>query len=309
MATSTTVASQAKPRPVAGIVTRLGAAAMLSVMFTIVKILDVRGVSLFESVLYRQLMSLPFILGWMAMGSGFAQIRTTRPRAHAMRAAVGLSGMALNFLAMRMLPLAEATTIAFAMPIFATVLAALVLREPTGRFRWTAVLVGFVGVVIVTRPGGADVHPLATMVALIAAFVTAIVTIVIRQLTSTEPVGTTVFWFTACSSMLLCPFLPFFGQAHDPETWAWIVALGMFGGLSQVLLTSALKFAPVAVVIPMDYTSLLWATLFGWIAFDTLPLSTTLLGAPIIIASGIAILWHEHYLGRVRTTAAANGSE
>lgn len=314
MATSTSETSGAAPpavasrvlapRPVLAIVTRLAAAAMLSLMFTIVKILNARGVSLFETVLYRQLLSLPFIVVWMAMGAGLAQIRTQRPRAHAMRAAVGLSGMALNFLAMRMLPLAEATTIAFAMPIFATVLAALVLREPTGRFRWTAVLVGFIGVVIVARPTGADMHPLATMVALLAAFVTAVVTIVIRQLTSTEPVGTTVFWFTAYSSMLLLPFLPFFGQAHDVATWAWIIGLGLVGGISQILLTAALKMAPVAVVIPMDYTSLLWATLFGWLAFSTLPLATTLLGAPIIIASGIAILWREHHLGRLRAAAA-----
>lgn len=293
-------------RPVAAILIRAAAVAALGVMFALVKLVGARGVNIVETVFYRQLLALPLILGWVAMGPGFASLRTNKVGAHLSRMVVGLTGMTLNFLGMMMLPLAEATVIGFAVPLFATILAAVWLREPTGRYRWGAVIIGFVGVLVVLRPDGAAFHSTGALVALGGAIMTACVSILLRQLGATEAAATTVTWFTVSSVIPLSVLMLWFGQAHDLTTWLLLIAMGSFGGAGQLLLTSALRFAPVAVVLPVDYSGLIWATLLGWLLFGTLPLAATWIGAPIIIASGLIILWREHHLGKASRAAAAS---
>lgn len=296
---------RAPDRPVAGILVRLAAVAALGLMFALVKLTATRGVHIVESVFYRQLLALPLVLGWVAMGPGFASLATRRVGAHVTRMVIGLTAMTLNFLGMTMLPLAEATVIGFSVPLFATVLAALFLAERVGPWRWGAVAVGFVGVLLVLRPdGSAMMHSSGALVALAGAVATASVTIFIRQLGSTEGTATTVFWFTASSLIPLGLLMLIFAQTHDPLTWALLAGIGTSGGLAQLLLTASLRLAPVSVVLPMDYTGLIWATLYGWLIFTVLPLPATLIGAPVIIASGLAILWREHRLGRARRVDA-----
>lgn len=287
-------------RPIAAIFLRLAAVAALGVMFALVKLGSQRGVNLLESVFYRQLLSLPLILGWVALGPGFASLRTQRAGSHVIRMIMGLAAMSLNFLSMMMLPLAEATVIGFAVPLFATVLAAVLLKEPTGRYRWGAVVLGLVGVLVVLRPDTASLHSSGAIVAVVAALATASVTIFIRQLGATEKAATTVVWFTASSLVPLGIGMLWFGQMHDLLTWGILLAMGTAGGTAQLLLTASLRMAPVSVVLPMDYSGLIWATLWGWMMFNTLPLPATLIGAPIIIASGLIILWREHQLGKAQ---------
>ena len=284
-------------RPIAGIVMRLLAVAALGIMFALVKLTAARGVSIVESVFFRQLFALPLIVGWVMAGPGFSSVRTQRIGVHITRMMIGLTAMTFNFLGMEILPLAEATVIGFAVPLFATIFAALILKERTGPWRWGAVAVGFIGVLIVWRPDSAALHSSGAMVALAGAVATAAVTIFIRQLGATETATTTVFWFT-CTSLVPLGFLMLFSaRSHDGTTWALLLILGLSGGVAQLLLTAALRFAPVAVVLPMDYTGLIWASLFGWLLFDKLPVPATLVGAPIIIASGLVILWREHRAG------------
>ena len=292
-------------RPVTGIMLRLAAAAMLALMFALVKLTAARGVHIVESLFYRQAFALPFVLCWAALGPGFASLRTSRIGTHATRMVIGLGAMTLNFLGMTMLPLAEATVIGFAVPLFATVLAALFLGEKVGRYRISAVLIGFIGVLVVMRPDSAAMHSTGALIALAGAVATASVTIFIRQLGTTEATTTTVFWFTASSLIPLSLLMVFFARVHDPLTWALLVGIGVTGGIAQLLLTGALRFAPVAVVLPMDYTGLIWASLVGWLLFAALPVPATLIGAPIIIASGLAILWREHRLGKAAKASAA----
>ena len=292
-------------RPVTGILLRLAAAAMLALMFALVKLTASRGVHIVESVFYRQAFALPFVLGWAALGPGIASLKTRRIGTHATRMVIGLGAMTLNFLGMTMLPLAEATVIGFAVPLFATIFAALFLGEKVGRYRISAVVVGFIGVLVVMRPDSAAMHSTGALIALAGAVATASVTIFIRQLGTTEATTTTVFWFTASSLIPLSVLMLFFARVHDPLTWALLVGIGVTGGIAQLLLTGALRLAPVAVVLPMDYTGLIWASLMGWLLFAALPVPATLIGAPIIIASGLAILWREHQLGKAAREAAA----
>jgi drug/metabolite transporter (DMT)-like permease len=288
----------AEQRPLAGIALRLLTALLLAVMFALVKLASTRGVNVVESLFYRQCGSALCAAGVVAVGPGFGSLKTERVWAHVGRMALGLSAMALNFVAFILLPLAEATTIGFSVPIFAVVLAALVLGEPTGQWRWGAVAVGFAGVLLIVQPGSGDVPMLGASVALAAALLTASVTIVIRRLGATERATTTVFWFAVSSRVPLGLLMLHFAGPHDPVTWLLLAGLAIAGGLAQLTLTAALRLAPVALVMPMDYTSLLWAVLLGSWLFGELPTPWTWVGAPIIIASGLVIVWREHRLHR-----------
>ena len=295
-------------RALAGIALRLLTAVLLAVMFALVKLAATRGVNLVETLFYRQCGSALCAVGLVATGPDFASLRTRRVGAHVGRMALGMVAMALNFAAMIMLPLAEATAIGFSVPIFSTVLAAILLAEPTGKWRWGAVAAGFLGVLIIVQPGSGEVPLIGASVALVAALLTASVTVVIRQLGRTELASTTVFWFAASSLVPLGVMMLWFGGAHDPATWAILAALALAGGLAQLTLTGSLRLAPVALVMPMDYTSLIWAVLLGAWLFAEAPTPWIWVGAPIIIASGLVIVWREHRLARRAALSAATAS-
>ena len=288
----------AEQQPLVGIALRFLTAALLAVMFALVKLASMRGVNVVESLFYRQCGSALCATGLVAIGPGFASLRTQRVWAHVGRMALGIGAMGLNFLAFIMLPLSEATTIGFSVPIFSVILAAAVLGEPTGRWRWGAVAAGFAGVLLIVRPGHGDVPLLGASIALLAALLTASVTIVIRRLGATERAATTVFWFAISSLAPLGLAMLVFGHSHEPQTWKLLGGIALAGGLAQLTLTGALRLAPVALVMPMDYTSLLWALLLGYSIFGELPTVGIWIGAPIIIASGLIIVWREHRLHR-----------
>lgn len=267
-------------------------------MFALVKLASTRGVNVVESLFYRQCGSALCATGLVAVGPGFASLRTQRVWAHVGRMALGLGAMGCNFLAFILLPLAEATTIGFSVPIFSVILAAVVLDEPTGKWRWGAVAAGFAGVLLIVQPGSGDVPLFGASVALVAALMTASVTIVIRRLGATERAATTVFWFALSSLVPLGLAMLIFGRPHDGATWMMLAGLAVAGGLAQLTLTGALRLAPVGLVMPMDYTSLLWALLLGSWIFGEIPTPWIWIGAPIIITSGLVIVWREQRLHR-----------
>ena len=268
-------------------------------MFALVKLASMRGVNVIESLFYRQCGSALCATAFVGLVPGFHSLRTQRVWAHVGRMALGVGAMGLNFLAFVLLPLAEATTIGFSVPIFSVILAAIVLGEPTGKWRWGAVAAGFAGVLLIVQPGSGDVPLLGASVALVAALLTASVTIVIRRLGKTEQAATTVFWFAVSSLVPLGLAMLFFAHPHDAGTWAILAGLALAGGIAQLTLTGALRLAPVALVMPMDYTSLLWALLLGSWMFGEVPTPWIWVGAPIIVASGLVIVWREHRLRRL----------
>src|SRR3954471_23541181 len=147
----------AEQQPLAGIALRLLTALLLAIMFALVKLLSLRGVNVVESLFYRQCGSALCATGLVALRAGFASLRNRRVSAHVGRMALGLGAMGFNFLAFILLPLAEATTIGFSVPIFSVILAAVVLDEPTGKWRWGAVAAGFAGVLLIVQPGSGNV--------------------------------------------------------------------------------------------------------------------------------------------------------
>jgi len=295
-------------RILTGLGLRLFAILMLSTMGALIKLVESRGAHLAEILLFRQLFAIPLVLGWLAMSAGLSTIRTQRFGAHVLRACVGLVGMVFNFGAVLLLPLAEATTLSFTVPIFATILGALILKEVTGRHRWGAVIAGFIGVLIVTQPGGGNIPLGGAVVGLIAALFVAIISIQLRQLGRTESAGTTVFWFSTLSLLPLGIAYAFVAAPHDAGTFALLILIGLVGGAGQLALTAALRFAPVSAV-PMDYSSLIWATLYGWLLFGVLPSEWTWIGAPFIIGSGLYIVWRERRRGLTRSSPVTSNDD
>lgn len=285
---------------------RLASVVAFATMGALIKLAEHNGAGLIELLFFRQAGAIPVVVAWVAMGPGLATLKTRRLPAHAMRCAIGLSSMALMFSTIMLLPLAEATILQFTVPIFATILGAVVLREATGIHRWSAVVAGFIGVLIVAQPGSGHIPLAGAITGIVAAFLSASVSILIRRMGSSEPPATIVFYFSILSMVPLLPLFLWTIDSHDAVTWAMLVGVGLIGGVAQLFMTTSLARAPVSVVVPMDYSGLIWATLYGWALFGVLPTPMTWVGAPIIIASGLYIVWREHRLGKANALAAAS---
>jgi drug/metabolite transporter (DMT)-like permease len=295
-------------RPLKAIGIRVIATLLLTSMFAIAKVAQSYGVNIVEIVFFRQLLAIVPVLALVLAGAGLSSLKTQRPWLHASRTAVGTTGMMLNFLTISLLPLAETQALWFTTPLFATILSALILREIVGVHRWSAVALGFLGVLIVVQPQSGHLPVTGAVTGLVSALLTAFVTILLRQLGRTEPALTTVFWFFTMSSIPLAFVMPWFYQPHPPEVWGLLALMGLVGGLGQVALTLSLQYAPVSTVAPVDYASLIWSTLFGMWLFAEIPTQWTWLGAPLIVASGLYIVWRERLRSRIALAASTTTS-
>lgn len=284
-------------RPFLAMGLRLAAVAVLSTLTMTVKYAVESGVAFPEVLFWRQLLTVPILLTWLAARRETQRLRTRRLPSHFRRALMGTVGMGFTFGAPVLLPLAEAVTLSFTTPIFAVIFSALLLKEQIGRYRWTAVVLGFLGVLIVARPDG-HLPLLGSLVGLGAGLVVALISIQVRDLTRTDEPLSIVFWFAMLSTPVLALFLPFYASAHSGEQWLLLGVVGVLGCIGQLLLTASLRFGQVATVIVMDYSALGWACLYGWTIWGELPAATTWFGAPLILAAGLVILWRERMLGK-----------
>ena len=307
--------SVARPRPFLALGLRLATAAALATMAMLVKLAGEHGAHLAELVFWRQAITLVCVTALLAALGKLSTVRTKRFGSHARRALYGIVGMFFVYGAVILLPLAEATAISFTAPFFAVLLSVILFRERVGRYRWGAVVLGFAGVLVLTQPGfgltGAAIDPFGASVGLVAAFLVALISFQIQDLNKTEEPWSIVFWFVALTTPPMAIVLPFVIGPHDPETWGIIVAMSLCGALAQILLTSSLRFGSAGVILLMDYTSLLWATWYGYTVFDRAPPASLWLGAPLIIAAGALIAWRQRKLShaaqlseKAKTTAA-----
>lgn len=287
-------------RPLLALGLRLAAAFVLAALLACVKLASDKGIHLAEIMFWRQLPTIPILFAWFALRGRLDVLATRRTGSHLRRSGFGLVGMAMNFGAATLLPLAVATTLNYSSAIFAVLLSALILREPTGVWRWSAVAMGFAGVVLIAQPWGGELPLLGAAIALGAAMMIALISVQLRDLGRTEHPFTIVFYFSLFSVPVLALAMPFIGKAHAPEEWLLLLACGVIGLLGQVLLTAALRYGAVANVIVMDYSGLIWATLFGWLVFTSLPPASFWFGAPLVVGAGLLIAWREHRLGLAR---------
>jgi drug/metabolite transporter (DMT)-like permease len=281
---------------------RLVTAVVFATMAMLVKLASERGVHLVEMIFWRQALTVVLIASGLALFGKLATLRTKRLGGHATRAVMGGVGMFFTYGAVVLLPLAEATTLSYTAPFFAVVIAVTFFGEKVGLYRWAAVAAGFVGVLVVMQPGSgsAEITVWGVAVALIAAAMVALISYQVQDLNKTEAPWTIIFWFTALTAPLLLIAMPFFGQNHNQETWLIIAAMALCGALAQILLTSSLRYGSAGIVLLMDYTSLLWATWYGFTIFDRSPPATLWLGAPLIVGAGLLIAWRERKLALLR---------
>ena len=290
-------------RPLLALAIRLFGVLWLAVLAVFIKLAADSGIHLVEIMFWRQFLSIPILLAWGISTHGWRSFATARPKDHAVRTLYGIAGMALNFGAIILLPLAEATALTFSAPIFAVLLSIVLLRESVGFWRWSAVAAGFAGVLVIAQPGGNHVPLAGAAVALGAAFMIALISIQVRDLGRTEQPIVIVFWFAVGGSLVVLPALPFVHQHLSAWQWLLLLGIGLSGTFAQILITFALKIGQVSSVIVMDYSNLVWATLFGWLVFATVPPLSTWLGAPLVVAAGVIITWREQVL-RKRKLAA-----
>ena len=274
---------------------------MLATLIMLVKYTAETGVHFGEILFWRASLTVPILGLWLAARGQLHRLRTRRMPAHLRRAILGMVGMALTFGAPLLLPLAESTTLGFMTPIFAVILSALLLAEKVGPWRWAAVAAGFVGILVITQPGQSHMPTLGVAIGLSGAFMVALISILLRDLGRTDEPVSIVFWFSVWSTLVFALGLPFFVSAHTPAQWSLLVTIGVLGCLAQLLLTASLRFGQVASVIVMDYSALLWATIYGWLIWDRLPPATTWIGAPLVIGAGALIAWREHRLAKSGT--------
>jgi len=288
---------------------RLLAALVLSTLVMVVKFTAQSGVGFPEILFWRQVPTVILIGSWLAARGSLDRLRTRRLGAHFRRAMLGMTGMFFTFGAPILLPLAESTTLGFTAPIFAVIFSALLLKEKIGPVRWLAVALGFAGVMIIAQPGQGVFPPFGTAVGLGAGLMVAIISIQVRDLARTDEPLSIVFWFAALSAPVLALGLPVFMTPHSIWQWFLLLSGGVLGCFGQLLLTASLRYGQVASVTVMDYSSLLWVTIYGWLLWGDMPTAATWLGAPAIIGAGAVIAWREHHHRARQVPAAPNRSE
>jgi len=289
-------------RRLLGIGLRATAATAFALMAALLKGASGRGVATPEMIFYRNSWALVVVAIWISLGPGWSAVKSRAPLAHLTRSTIGLVSMLFTFGALALLPLGEATTLTYAAPLLSTLLSGLILAEKIGARRWSAVATGFIAVVLVARPEN-GVSGIGVLVGILAALSQSVVMITVRQISRTEHVAAIVFWFTIFTTVAGAAMLPFFGHSHDAPTYMILAGAGLLGGIGQLSMTASLRFAPVSVVVPIDYLQIGWGIMIGWMVFLTPPTPLMLAGAVLIAASGIYTAYREHKMGRAPAEA------
>jgi drug/metabolite transporter (DMT)-like permease len=290
-----------------GIALKLAATLAFSLMYAVIKLAGTVPVG--EVVCFRAVFAMVPLLTFSTFTIGpLAIVRTGRPLNHILRSAAGVSSMFLNFWALTMLPLADITAFSFVAPIFAVVLAALLLSEQVGPFRWAAVLVGFAGTLLMVEPHGGFGHlatigfsagsSLGAMLALSGAFLSSFVVVFIRQMSATERSETIVFYFMLISAIVGGATMIWFRAPLTFSNTFWLVMCGLLGGVGQICMTYCYRYAEPSLLAPFDYIAMVWAVALGYFIFAEVPEPMVMIGAGVVSAAGIFIVWRERNLHR-----------
>ncbi len=260
------------------------------------------GLHPFEIAFFRLVFGLLPLVPWF-IKFGWAPLRTKRPGTIIFRGVLNLFCMLAFFMALAITPLAEVTVLVFTAPIFATVLAVFVFGEKVGLMRWSAIGFGFLGAVVVLRPGFESIS-LGSALALSAAVVWGVCLVIIKSLGKTESsVTITTYMSLVMGPLSLVPAL-FVWQWPTMEQFGWLAAIGIFGGIGQMAMAEALRTGETQVVMPMDFARLIWISLIAYVAFAEVPGLFTWVGGAMIFAATAFIAWRERALRATPTPKA-----
>ena len=308
------LAPQGAPHPmnvVKAILLKIASALLFAMMSVLVRYLGERY-PVGQVVFFRSAFAiLPVVIIYAWRGELEAAIRTGRPFGHVGRGLTAMGAMFCNFSALARLPVVDATAISFVSPLFTVAMAALILKERVRIYRWSAVIAGFAGVLVMLAPrlgidssAASAAGAVGALLGLTGAFFSAGSTIQTRALTASETTSSIVFYFSLFCALAGLATWPFGWLMPSWPELAALVTIGIFGGLAHILLTESYRFAPASLVAPFDYTSMLWACLLGYLAFDEIPAPSVFIGAAIIAAAGLFVIWRERQLGLQRARAA-----
>ena len=291
-------------------------ALLFALLSACVRYLGEQAVPLGEIVFFRAAFAIVPVLLIDAWRRELADVmRTNRPFGHLGRGTISMCGMFLNFAALARLPLVDATAISFAAPLITVAFAAWFLGERVRIYRWSAVAVGFAGIIVMLWPylnfaqyaAGGSATTAATIgviCGLLAAFTNAGSVIQTRRLTDTETTSSIVFYFSLYCALAGLATLPFGWIWPNGMQLAVLIGAGVIGGLAHIVLTTSYRYAPASLVAPLDYTTMIWAFVFGYFLFEELPTIYVFVGGAIVAASGIFVVWRERQLGLRRVREA-----
>ncbi len=292
---------------------KIASALLFAIMQALVRWMG-EAVPLGQVVFFRSAFAiLPVVIIFAWRGELATAVRTGRPFGQLWRGLISVAGMFLNFAALARLPLVDATAISFAAPLITVAFAALFLGERVRIYRWSAVAVGFAGVLVMLWPhfdlehlmmAGSATTAIGAICALGSAFTNAGSVIQTRLLTNTESTSSIVFYFSLICAVSGLATLPFGWIAPDGPQLAALIALGVLGGLAHIMLTESYRYASASVVAPFDYTTMLWAFLLGYALFGEVPTKYVLVGATIVAGAGLFVIWRERQLGLRRVREA-----
>jgi drug/metabolite transporter (DMT)-like permease len=265
-----------------------------------------------QLVFYRSAFGIvPVVLIYAWRRELAAAVRTTRLPGHVGRGTISIGGMFFNFSALARLPIVDATAISFASPFITVALSAIFLGERVRVYRWSAVIVGFLGIVVMLLPYfNASHHAMAaaTVVgfafAIGGAFCNAGSVIQTRRLTESETTSSIVFYFSLVCALAGLATWPFGWISPTGLELTALIATGLFGGIAHILLTESYRWAPASLVAPFDYTAMIWAFVLGYLFFDELPTVYVFIGAAVIAGAGLFVIWRERQLNLARVRAA-----
>jgi drug/metabolite transporter (DMT)-like permease len=275
----------------------VGAIFMFSIMNVFAKYLSTNH-SVVEIAFYRNLVAcVPFLMAIFLFGRREILTIQSKPRGIAVRAIFGSATLMTTFAAFSLMPMAETAVLLFTASLFVPILGVAVLKERVGPYRWTAVLVGFVGVAIMVNPSG-ETNTLGVVVALCAALMQAFMSILLRHLGGHERPETITFYFFVIGTFLTGLALPFVATGPTLAEIPLFFGIGLSGAAAQWLYSVALKYTPATLVAIISYSSIIWAMLFGWIIWNDWPMPIVFIGAAVVIASNLLIAWRESHLRR-----------
>ena len=271
---------------------------MFSVMFMFAKLLSVNH-SVFEITFYRNLIAVvPFLVMIFAFGRRDILVIKSKPAMVGARALIGTISLFVTFTAFSLMPMADTSALLFTASLFIPILGVIFLKESVGPYRWSAVIFGFIGVIIMSAPSG-DVNALGVLAALFAALLHATLQIMLRYLGPYESPETISFYFFAIGIVLAALPMPFIAVTPTLAEIPLLLGVGLSGTAAQWLLSIAFRHARAAIVTVFNYSSIIWSTLFGWMIWNDWPMPTVITGAIIVIASNILIIWRESRLGKI----------
>jgi drug/metabolite transporter (DMT)-like permease len=283
---------------VLGMSAAMGAFFMFTVMNMFAKLLSVNH-SVIEIAFYRNLIAcIPFLILIFGMGRREILIIRSKSSLVGIRAAIGTLSLVTTFTAYSLMPMADTTALLFTASLFIPVLGVIFLKESVGPYRWAAVAMGFIGVIVMAHPSG-EVNTLGIVVALTATLMHATLQIILRYLGRYESPETISFYFFVIGVFLTALPLPFIAVRPTMAEVPLLIGVGLSGAGAQWLLSVAFRNAKAAIVTVFNYSGIVWATLFGWMIWGDWPLPTVMAGAAIVIASNILMIWRESRLGRI----------